>query len=59
MQSTPFNFFCKSLIGSNQLITYIPNYEDIFDDHDLRKQISIANIMIENLRTKKEIENEK
>ena len=27
----PHLIYCKSLIGSNQLITYIPNYEDIFD----------------------------
>ena len=53
----PHLIYCKSLIGSNQLITYIPNYEDIFDDDDIKEQIFIANIMIENLKKKKEIEN--
>ena len=26
--------YCSALIGKNSLITYIPNYEDIFDDMD-------------------------
>ena len=53
----PHLIYCKSLIGSNQLITYIPNYEDIFDDNNTKEQLFIANIMIESLKKKKEIEN--
>ena len=48
--------YCKSLIGSNQLITYIPDYEDIFNDSDPKEQVFIANILMENLKKKKEIE---
>ena len=29
---------CQKLIGSNELVTYIPNYEDIFDDSNLEEQ---------------------
>ena len=27
--------YCEALIGSNQLITYIPNYEDIFNNSNV------------------------
>ena len=47
---------CKALIGSNQLVTYIPNYEDIFNDEDTEEQNFIAQIMMANLKLKKEIE---
>ena len=50
---------CKALIGSNQLVTYIPNYEDIFDDENLAEQFFIANILITNLKRKKKIESVK
>ena len=48
--------YCSKLIGSNQLITYIPVYEDIFDDNDPEEQCFIANVMMENLKKKKELE---
>ena len=48
--------YCSSLIGSNQLVTYIPNYEDIFNDEDTEEQNFIAQIMMANLKLKKEIE---
>ena len=47
---------CEALIGSNQLVTYIPNYEDIFNDDDTDEQYFIARIMMANLKKKKEIE---
>ena len=55
MQSIPFTL-CNALIGSNQLITYIPNYEDVFNDDNIEEQYFIANIMIANLKKKKELE---
>ena len=48
--------YCEALIGSNQLITYIPIYEDIFNDNNVEEQYFIANIMIANLKKKKDIE---
>ena len=48
--------YCSSIIGSNQLVTYIPNYEDIFNDEDTEEQNFIAQIMMANLKLKKEIE---
>ena len=51
--------YCTKLFGSNQLISYIPNYEDIFNDDDPKEQCFIAHILIENLKKKKEIEAEK
>ena len=51
--------YCTALIGSNQLITYIPNYKDIFNDGDTKVQVFIANIFMENLKKKKEIEGKK
>ena len=48
--------YCSSLLGSNQLISYIPDYKDIFNDNDTEEQYFIANIMKQNLRKKKDIE---
>ena len=48
--------YCNTLIGSNQLVTYIPRYEDIFNDDDIEEQNFIAKIMMTNLTRKKEIE---
>ena len=50
---------CSCLIGSNQLISYIPDYYEIFNDDDTEEQYFIANIMKENLGKKKEIEQNK
>ena len=40
-------FECKYLIGKNELITYIPKYEDIFIG-DLQEQIYASRIIKEN-----------
>ena len=48
--------YCEALIGSNQLVTYIPNYEDIFDDDKTEEQYFIATLMMANLKQKKETE---
>ena len=48
--------YCNALIGSNQLVTYIQNYEDIFNDEETEEQNFIAQIMIENLKRKKGLE---
>ena len=55
----PHLLYCEALIGSNQLVTYIPNYKDIFDDNNIEEQCFIANILIENLKRKKELEKTK
>ena len=34
--------YCSALLGSNQLVTYIPNYIDLFNDEDTDKQNYIA-----------------
>ena len=49
---------CSKLIGSNQLVSYIPEYQDIFNDDDPKEQCYIASLMMENLKKKKEIEEE-
>ena len=46
---------CPALLGRNQLIKYIPNYEDIFDDYNKEEQCFIAKILMENLKYKKEL----
>ena len=47
---------CPKLIGGNELLTYIPNYEDIFGNN-ITEQAYIASLMLENLRRKKLFEN--
>ena len=47
---------CFKLIGGNQLVTYIPNYEDIFINNT-KEQAYIASLMFDNLRRKKAMEN--
>ena len=46
---------CQKLLGGNELLTYIPEDEDIFGN-DLREQAYIASLMFENLRRKKILE---
>ena len=46
---------CPNLLGANEMVTYIPNYCDIFGE-DISEQIYIAQLMSENLRRKKELE---
>ena len=45
--------YCSKLIGSNQLVSYIPEYQDIFNDDDPKEQCYIARLMMENLQKKK------
>ena len=47
---------CQKLLGSNELVTYIPNYEDIFDDSNPEEQCYIASLMMANLKKKKQLE---
>ena len=49
---------CQALIGSNELVSYIPNYEDVFNDEDTREHNYIATLMFENLKRKKLLESE-
>ena len=42
--------------GENNLVSYIPNYIDIFNDNDSKEQHYIANLMMENLKNKKVFE---
>ena len=46
---------CPALLGRNQLVTYIPNYEDIFDDYNKEEQCFIAKILMENLKIQERI----
>lgn len=48
--------YCSKLIGSNSLVSYIPEYQDIFNDDDPKEQCYIASLMMENLQKKKQIE---
>ena len=43
-------------MGNNKMITYIPNYEDIFNDNDTTEQCFDDHIMMANLKKKKELE---
>ena len=47
---------CPKLLGNNEIITYIPTYEDIFNDCDIREHVFIARILMDNLRRKKMLE---
>ena len=47
---------CTKLIGKNELVSYIPNYIDIFNDNNIKEQHYIANLLMENLKSKKVIE---
>ena len=40
-------------IGSNLLVTYILNYEDLFNDDNIEEMYFIANILMTNLERKK------
>ena len=48
--------YCKELIGSNELVSYIPDYIDIFDDDNCKEQSYIASLLMKNLQKKKIIE---
>ena len=47
---------CPVLIGKNENLTYIPNYSDVFGN-DISEIIYIAQLMRENLKMKKDMEN--
>ena len=40
---------CKSLIGQNEIVTYIPTFEHIYENY-VNKQIYIARLIEDNLR---------
>ena len=44
---------CKQLLGGNELLTYIPDYGDIFDG-DLEEKLYIGQLMMNNLLRKRQ-----
>ena len=48
--------YFNTIIGRNQLVTYIPRYEDICNYNNIEKLNFIAQIMMTNLKRKTEIE---
>ena len=48
---------CAILFGKNEILSYIPSYDDIFDDSNPREQNYIAILLMENLKLKKILEN--
>ena len=48
---------CSSLIGSNELVTYIPRYEDLYGK-DEEEQVYIARLIRNNLRRLTQFQNE-
>ena len=48
--------YCKKLLGCNENVMYIPNYEDIFNNDDVSEQNYIAKLMMENWFKKKKLE---
>ena len=47
--TTEHTLECVRLIGRNEIVTYLPNYHDIYGG-DEDKQVYIARIMKENIR---------
>ena len=47
----------SALIKSNELLTYIPHSNDVFEDKNPEEQYNIAILMMNNLDKKKIIEN--
>ena len=43
-----YTFICKNLIGPNEIVTYLPTYEDIYRG-DENEQVYIARILKDNL----------
>ena len=48
----PHLLYCDKLIGSNELVTYIPEYPDIFNDEDPKEQCFIDRLMMTNKKEK-------
>ena len=46
---------CKKLMGTNEILSYIPEYNEIWEGN-LEEKLYIANIMHTNLKKKKELE---
>ena len=44
---------CERLLWSNELVSYIPDYNEIYDDKDPEEQFFIEKIIIKNLRKKR------
>ena len=44
-------------MACNELVTYIPEYSDIFNDDNIEEQNYIATLLMENLTKKKMIGN--
>ena len=47
--NTKHTLECETLLGKNQLVTYIPNYKDLFGNEE-EEQVYISRIIEENLR---------
>ena len=47
--TTKHTLECTSLLGSNELVTYIPDIQDLYGD-DEDKQVYIARILKDNIR---------
>ena len=48
--------YCSTLIVSNKLISYIPEYQDILYDDDQKEQFYITSLMMKNIQKKQQIE---
>ena len=46
--TTKHTLECPSLLGGNELVTYIPDYEDLFGQ-DEQEQVYIARLIKDNL----------
>ena len=47
--TTKHTLECITLLGSNELVTYIPNIEDLYGDNE-DEQVYIARILKDNIR---------
>ena len=47
--TTKHTLECNNLIGSNELVTYLPNIEDLYGD-DEDEQVYISRILKDNIR---------
>ena len=49
------SLICTKIVGKNEKLTYIPKHEDIFNE-EIHEQVYVAEIMMENIKIKKKIE---
>ena len=47
--TTEHSLECQTLLGKNELVTYLPNYTDLYGN-DENEQVNIARILIENMK---------